>query len=288
MVSEHESSLAAGGSSVSAAPLPVTSPDTGAYGYGALYVEESGPSTGDAVLLLHGWGSSAENMRVIARALEDEYRIINVDLPGHGHSPAPEAGIGVPEHAALVADLIRHRIGPPVTIIGHSNGGRIALYMASEPAYQPLIRRLLLISPSGITPKRSPSYHAKRAIARVLKAPFEILPGRLREFGLDWLRHSLVWRALGSSDYRRLKGSMRETFVKTVSHHLDNQVDRIRVPTLLVWGSRDTAVSRRQMDILESRIPDAGLLVLPEAGHYGYLDDFDTFIGGARYFLEHS
>lgn len=258
------------------------------FGCDRLHVEETGRPEGEALLLLHGWGSSAENMRVVAQALSDEYHVFNLDLPGHGHSPAPPESIGVPEHAELVANLIRERIGTSVTIVGHSNGGRIALYMASEPAYKSLIRRLLLISPSGITPERSAGYHVKRAVSSMLKAPFQILPGRLREFGLDWLRHSLVWRALGSSDYRALEGAMRGTFVKTVTHHLDDQISDIEAPTLLVWGDLDTAVSRQQIETLESRIPDAGLVVLENAGHYGYIDDFDTFIGAARYFLQHS
>lgn len=267
-------------SSISAPPDP--------FGYRQLHLEVSGKEDGEPILLLHGWGSSAENMRIIARALEGEYRIFNVDLPGHGHSPAPPDAMGVPEHAAIVADLIQNEMGPPVTIVGHSNGGRIALYMASDPNYKSLIRRMLLVSPSGITPERSAGYYVKRTASRILKAPFEMLPEPLREFGLDWLRHSLVWRALGSSDYRALDGTMRETFVKTVTHHLDDRVARIEVPTLLVWGDRDTAVSRRQMAILEERIPDSGLLVLANAGHYGYIDDFDTFIRGARYFLQNS
>ncbi len=279
MVSDHGSSLSEHTSS---------SAVDGGFSYERLYVEEGGPRTGEPILLLHGWGSSSANMRVIARALEGEYHVVNVDLPGHGHSPAPSVGLGVPEHAQLVAEIIRHRMTAPVTVIGHSNGGRIALYMASEPAYQPLIKRLILISPSGVTPRRSAGYYVKRSIAASLKAPFQILPEPLREFGLDWLRHSLVWRALGSSDYRSLDGAMRETFVKTVSYHLDDRLDRIRVPTLLIWGDRDTAVSRRQMEILESRIPDSGMVVLKDAGHYGYLDDFETFIGAVRYFLENS
>ena len=260
----------------------------GQFGYARLHCDVSGPETGEPILLLHGWGSSAANMSAISEALSDSYRVYNLDLPGHGLSPAPPDGLGVPEHAALVADLIRDRIGPPVTIVGHSNGGRIALYMASEPAMKALIKRLVLISPSGVTPQRPPSYYIKKYTARALKAPFEFLPPKLREFGLDWLRHSLVWRLLGSTDYRALEGSMRGTFVKTVTHHLDDRLREIEVPTLLIWGDRDTAISRYQMQVLEKNIRDAGVVVLEGAGHYSYLDDFDRFIGATRYFLHHS
>ncbi len=239
------------------------------------------------MLLLHGWGSNARLMHPIAEALADRYHVYSLDLPGHGLSPLPPEPWGIPEHAALVGQLLEERIGAPTTLIGHSNGGRIALYMASEPSPSPWIERLVLVSPSGITPRRTWKYHVKKNLARTLKVPFEILPDPLREFGLDWLRHSLVWRALGSSDYRALAGVMRQTFVKTVTCHLDGRVHRIAVPVLLFWGNRDEAISHRQMHVLEDTIPNAGLVILPNAGHYSYLDDLGAFIAATRHFLEH-
>lgn len=256
--------------------------------YTHLHIETGGTEGAEPLLILHGWGSSAQIMRPVAQAFSDQFRTYNLDLPGHGMSPAPPEPWGVPEHAALIRSFIEKEIGQPVTIIGHSNGGRIALYMASSPDTGHLIRRLVLVSPSGITPRRSTKYYVRRTIAKTLKLPFEILPEPLREFGLDWLRHSLVWRALGSSDYRQLDGVMRETFVKTVNCYLEDRIDRIKVPTLLFWGDRDEAISRYQMDILANRIPDAGLIVLENAGHYGFLDNPGKFIAATRHFLEHT
>lgn len=262
---------------------------TATFGPDTLHVETAGPEDGPSLLLLHGWGSNAQLMRPLVDAFADTHRVYNVDLPGHGHSPPPPEPWGVPEHAALVRSLIETQInGGPVTIIGHSNGGRIALYMASTPALQPLISRLVLISPSGITPERSWSTRLRAGVAKTLKAPFAHLPSPLRDPAMDWLRHSLAWRALGSPDYNALNGVMRETFVKTVNHHLDDRVDRIAVPTLLFWGDEDTAVSHRQMVFLEEAIDDAGLVVLDGAGHYGHLDDPATVISATRHFLENT
>ena len=253
-----------------------------------LHLETSGPPEAPPVLLLHGWGSSAHLMHPIALGLADRYRVFNLDLPGHGRSPLPEAAPGIPEQAALVAERIRQEMTPPVSVVGHSNGGRIALYLACEPDTAPLIKRLVLISPAGITPVRNWTFYAKRTLARALKAPFALLPAPLADPCLDWLRHSLLWRMLGSSDYRALEGVMRETFVRTVNFYLDDRVHRITVPTLLFWGDRDTAISLQQMRFLESTLPDAGLVILKDAGHYGYLDDPDTFMAATRYFLENS
>ena len=95
------------------------------------------------MLLLHGWGSNARLMLPIAEALAGRYRVYTLDLPGHGLSPQPPEAWGIPEHAALVEHFLEDRIGAPTTIIGHSNGGRIALYMAGEPQPSPWIERLV-------------------------------------------------------------------------------------------------------------------------------------------------
>lgn len=253
-----------------------------------LNVEVAGSNNSQPVLLLHGWGSNAANMRVISDALHESYRIYNIDLPGHGLTPPPAAPMDLNDHARLIFHFIRERIGTQVTIIGHSNGGRIALYLASDPEMKQLIRSLILISPSGVEPERSAGFYIRKYIAQILKAPFEILPGRLREFSLDWLRHSLVWRLLGSSDYRALEGVMRDTFVRLVTHHVDDRLGYIDAPTLLVWGTHDSAISMRQMRILEEKISDAGLVTLEGAGHYGYLDDFGTFMAVTHHFLENT
>ncbi len=250
-----------------------------------LRVEWQGPSSAPGIIVLHGWGSSSALMSGLARALAQSFRVANVDLPGHGQAPVPPKALGVPEHAEQVAELIRKRFTGPAAIVGHSNGGRIGLFMASESTMKPLVSALILIAPSGVRPKRRSSYYIKKYTAQLLKAPFSLLPGRLREFGLDWLRHSLVWKALGSSDYRRLEGVMRETFVMTVTYHLEERLPSVAVPTLIFWGDRDRDISRHQIDVLESKIPDAGVIMLPGAGHYAHLDEPQTVILAARHFL---
>ena len=260
----------------------------GAKNFVALHFEKSGPEASERVLLLHGWGSCAELMRPLARMLEGRFRVINADLPGHGKTPPPDRAWGVDEHADAVADLVRSVTDEPITVVGHSNGGRIALFMACHPEHRSLLRRLVLISPSGMKPSRSWKYYVRSGIARILKSPFVMLPSPLREGGMDWLRGSAIWRSLGSSDYRALSGVMRETFVKTVTTHLDDVVHSVGIPTLVFWGSRDEDVSRDQVERLVATIPDAGLVVLEGAGHYGYVDDPATVSAAMNHFLVNS
>jgi pimeloyl-ACP methyl ester carboxylesterase len=227
-------------------------------------------------------------MRPLARGLSDRYRTHAIDLPGHGASPPPPEPWGVSEHAQVLHAYIQTKIQSSVTIVGHSNGGRIALYMASRPEYTSSIDRLVLISPSGVKPERSWSYHVRSGLASALKAPVRTLPSSLQNPVEDWLHHSLVWRLLGSADYNAQEGVMRETFVKTVNYHLNGELQRIQAPTLLFWGTEDEAISRRQMEVISEKIEDCGLVELDGAGHFGHLDQPAPVLSGLRHFLENS
>ena len=135
---------------------------------------------------------------------------------------------------------------------------------------------MALIAPSGIRRKRTPTWYLKSWTARILKAPFQLLPRPIRDPGLDWLRHSLVWRLLGSADYRALEGVMRETFVRTVNHYVSDLLPAIATRVLIIRGDRDSAISDDQVQALVRGIPDAGLFTIQHAGHYAQLDRADV------------
>lgn len=262
---------------------------TGGFALDRMHVEVTGPEDAPPLLVLHGWGSSAWMMRPVAAALADVFRVHTLDLPGHGRTAPPPAPWGVLDYAALVAAYVRANgldAAGPFPAIGHSNGGRILLTMAADADTAPFFSHLVLVSPSGIRRTPTPSVRFKRFVAKTLRAPFDLLPdGDLKAACLDWLRHTLVWKALGSSDYNALPPTMRETFVRTVGHYVEDRLGRIRVPVLVFWGDRDTDIVREQMDRLVAGLPDAGLVVLEGAGHYGYLDRMDVFEAGTRHFL---
>ena len=282
-------------SSLSSTPPARTAPEAGADLVAAfaprMHADVRGSDGAPPVLLLHGWGSSAALMEAAGRPLAETHRLHALDLPGHGRTPAPPRlpdgrAWGVPEYAALVAHYIREHDLAPVPVVGHSNGGRIALTMATDDAMAGLISKMVLVSPSGVTPPRSLGYHLRKAYVAGLKAPFRLFPaGPARDRGLAWLRTTVYWHLVSSGDYAAASDAMRETFVRTVTHLLDSRLALVRVPTLVVWGDADTDIVRAQVETLARDIPDAGLLVLPGAGHYGYLDAYPTYAAAVVAFL---
>lgn len=229
---------------------------------------EKGPAEGFPLVVLHGWGSSSRTMLPVTDHLADTFRILLVDMPGHGASPPPPEAMGIEDQAELVRHVIDENIEGPFGLVGHSNGGRISLHLAASDSPPPQLHFLVLISPSGIRRRRTSSFYFKSALARTLKAPLAFLPSTWKRPADDWLRHSLLWKLLGSSDYRSLDGVMRETFVRTVNHYLEEELPRIRIPVLLFRGSEDDAITREQMATMHRLITGSGFHELPGAGHY--------------------
>jgi pimeloyl-ACP methyl ester carboxylesterase len=231
---------------------------------------------GPPVLVLHGWGASIEAVYPIVTGISPLATVYALDLPGFGESELPHEPWGVAEYQAFVAAFMDALDIERPTIVGHSNGGRIAIRMAAtEPSRA---SRLVLVDSAGIRPKRTLRWYRRVGMAKLGKYAARFLgpPG-------ERLRARLVGRA-GSADYLAA-GAMQPTFVKLVNADLRPHLPQIQVPTLLVWGSEDADTPLSAGREMERLIPDAGLVVLEGAGHYSYLDQPARFARIVSHFI---
>ena len=76
----------------------------------------------------------------------------------------------------------------------------------------------------------------------------------------------------GSADYNSATPVMRETLVKVVNEDLTHLLPNIKAPSLLIWGTMDTATPLSDGEKFEKLIPDAGLVRVTGAGHYSFLE----------------
>ncbi|MDQ4024946.1 MAG: alpha/beta hydrolase [Actinomycetota bacterium] len=230
---------------------------------------------GEPVVVLHGWGGRVESMAPVVSCLAGPRRVLSLDLPGFGESPAPVTAWGTAEYAEFVAAVLA---GAGVTrgdFVGHSFGAKTSLYLAATAG--PLVSKLVLAASSGLRTPPSLKARAKRAASRAGRAAGRVgPPGRA-------LRDAL-YRRIASEDYRNA-GPLRPTFVKVVNEDLAPLLPRVAVPTLLVWGTEDDAVPLSHARAMERAIPDAGLVLFEGAGHFAYLDEADRFCAIVRNFL---
>lgn len=231
---------------------------------------------GDVVLLLHGWGGEAASFQPVFDWLAQSHNVYALDLPGFGKSQIPPTAWNTTDYAQFViAFLEKFRI-PKAHFIGHSFGGRISIIVSAE--YPEKVDKLILVDSAGIKPRRTAKYHFRVGLAKIGK-----LLRRCGKYG-DLVADAMSARA-GSKDYQNA-GDMRATLVKVVNQDLRAFLPRINASTLLIWGEddKDTPVSFGQ--IMEKEIPDAGLVVLKEAGHFSYLDQFPQFCRIVASFLK--
>jgi pimeloyl-ACP methyl ester carboxylesterase len=243
--------------------------------------------SGKPLLILHGWGSSSELMLPLAEQLGEIRRCYLLDFPGFGHSPEPGRAWSVDNYAGLTGDFIRKVIdSEKVDLLVHSYGARVALKLLADPDTANRIGKVIFTGAAGLKPKRSFSFYLKKYTAKTLKLPFMILPGSLRDKALAWLRSTPLWKSLGSSDYQKLSGVMRETFVKSVTEYLDPLLPHIHHEVLLIWGKNDTATPIDQARRLEKGLHNSALVEVDHAGHYAFLDQPGTFSAIAKAYLE--
>jgi pimeloyl-ACP methyl ester carboxylesterase len=232
--------------------------------------------SGAPILLLHGWGGSIESMGMLFDDLARDHTVVAFDFPGHGESSLPPKAWGVAEYAESVRGVMDALHVHRPHIIAHSHGGRVTIKLAT--AYPDRVGKLVLVDSAGIRPPRSWRYYVRILLAKGGKA----LAKYCGRFGA--MARERIYRAIASTDYANA-GALRDTFVKLVNDDLTPLLSQIASPTLLVWGADDTETPLSSAKVMERLIPQARLVVLQNAGHFSYLDQYGKFRLIVRQFL---
>jgi pimeloyl-ACP methyl ester carboxylesterase len=231
---------------------------------------------GPPVVLVHGLGGAAVNFTELAPLLAHRHQVLVVDLPGHGGT-APLASVEtLGDVAAHVARVAEHEAMAPAAVVGYSMGGVIGLRLAAERP--DAVSALVLIASAGIVSLTKKAWLWLDVVSTVR-------PGRIvaRVRGAVARRPNLrrpIFGYWGADDPRGLSPEAVAGFLAAQPEHRDVDsasvalrredprlyLERVRCPTLLIWGARDRLVPLEDGFEYARRIP-APLRVLPAAGH---------------------
>lgn len=235
---------------------------------------------GNPVILLHGWLATLETMRPIANDLSRNFKVYLIDVVGFGKSDLPEHPLKSDDFGNFLRDFMEKlKIKSPI-LIGHSNGGRMIINAVGRGIIS--AKKVILIDSAGIKPKRSLGYYVKVSFYKVGKFLLNLLPNtkRIKVFK-EKLRNNV-----GSSDYKASSNVLKETMKIIVNEDVTDLLPKISVPTLLFWGTLDTATPISDAKKMEKLIPDCGLIEYPGASHFSYLENINNFNAVVNEFLK--
>ena len=248
------------------------------------YIEEKG--IGAPVIMLHGFTGSTETWRPLINKLEQAFRVITIDLPGHGQTDAPPETTRY--RMELVADdlagLLDRLQATPAHWLGYSMGGRLALYLACR--LPQLVRSLILESAS---PGIIDSYERKARVEQDAS-----LAQRIEREGIA--RFVDHWQSIPLFDTQKrlpeeIRSALRSQRLKNSAAGLANslrgmgtgaqpelwsELGSLKMPVLLITGEDDrkfTSINRR----MAAAISGSRLETVPNTGHAVHLESADLY-----------
>ena len=234
-----------------------------------LHYEDYG--RGDPVLLIHGLGSSCRDWEYQIPTLAAQYRVIAVDIRGHGRSDKPRERYSIAGFSADIEALLNHLQPGPVHLVGLSMGGMIGFQIAVD--HPQWLKSLTIVN----------------------SAPEVKIKGfdDLRQFAKRWLLARLfsmeaIGKALGKNlfpkaDQTELRHKIAKRWAENAKHAylasfsaivgwgVQEKLGRIRCPTLIITADHDyTPVTLKEA--YTRLIPDARLVVVEDSRHATPLD----------------
>ena len=244
----------------------------------------------EPVVFVHGLLASSATWQEVLAPASGGRAAIAVDLPGFGSSDRPwpyDYTVGG-EATALLGYLDARAIARAV-LVGNSLGGAAAMLVAAD--HPERVAALVLAAPA--TPEMAIPWPLRILRARGLGESAMALANRpVVAYGL---RHRLFARSGRVTDRAiedawfplTVPGTRRAALaaLRSDPRRYVGLEDRVRVPTLIVWGREDRLISARDADRLARRIPGARLVVLPEAGHLPQREQPEAFSRAVADFL---
>ncbi|MGN1290052.1 MAG: alpha/beta fold hydrolase, partial [Bradyrhizobium sp.] len=209
---------------------------------------------GSPVVFLHGGLSNSDYFGLQVPEVVRRYRVICVDSRGHGRSSRNAQPFGYDLMTDDVVALLDHLKIPHAAIVGWSDGAIIGLDMAMR--YPDRVSRVFAFGANTLTSGLKPAVDKDPTFAQFIaraKTEYERLSPTPGEYDQFLQQIEKMW--------------------DSQPNWTDAQLRKIRAPVLIADGQHDEAIQREHTEYMAATIPSAGLLILPNASHFAFLQD---------------
>ncbi|HEY1586371.1 MAG TPA: alpha/beta fold hydrolase [Polyangia bacterium] len=261
--------------------------------YGDTPVMTFDAGAGPAVVFVHGLGANLTHFEHVAPALVAAgYRVCGLDLPGFGLSGKPRREYSIRWLSGAVFALMDHLCIPKATLAGHSLGGLVVADAALHDKSR--VERLVLISSAGLFQMPLPFQWVARTIMRpgLVAAALERNARRLLEKRVFEERNEKVERFIEQAvtrpdprfvhDLARVMWSLRK---ELTSYHLFDEVQRLTMPTLVIYGGSDRLLPTKSVPKWATKLPAGELEVIERCGHMPIIEKPEQVVMRMKAFL---
>ncbi|MCZ4605067.1 alpha/beta hydrolase [Streptomyces sp. Lzd4kr] len=248
---------------------------------------------GPVLVLIHGIGDSSDTWAELIPDLARTHTVIAPDLLGHGASDKPRADYSVAAYANGVRDLLTTLGIESATLVGHSLGGGVAMQFAYQ--FPERTERLILVSAGGVGREVNPVLRLVSLPGAHLMLSALRLPGMRLQVGQAVRLMRFLDTDLGQDAPELLTlvdalpdETSRNAFIRTLRAVVDwrgqvvTMLDRCYLtegmPTMLLWGDRDSVVPVRHAYGAHEAMPGSRLEIFEGAGHFPFHTDPDRFV----------
>lgn len=206
------------------------------------------------IYIVHGWTYSTDKwLPAVEKLKKDGFETVLLNVPGL--TKEIEKPWTLNDYVEWLHQELKDQ--KDVVLLGHSNGGRIAISYALK--YPELISNLILVDSAGVLDKRLKTNIKKSIFGYLSKCGKLICNSDVCK--------KFLYKLAGEKDYLNATPVMRSTMANLITVDLEPELCNIAVPTLIIWGEKDKATPLYQGQIMNQNIKKSKLVIIENAGH---------------------
>ncbi len=205
------------------------------------------------IYIIHGWSYSIEKWEEIVSLFKKEN--INAQIlkvPGLIYPISKPWTIE--DYILWLKKEIKEE---KAVLVGHSNGGRIAMGFAEK--YPEKVEKLFLIDSAGV-------YHSSIPI-KIKRMVFGNLAEIGKKFTTSKTLRKILYKLARTNDYNKADLVMKQTMVNLMQSDKNKDFSKIKIPTFIIWGQKDTTTPVEDGKFLNSKIKDSKMFFIEDAKH---------------------
>jgi pimeloyl-ACP methyl ester carboxylesterase len=240
---------------------------------------------GPTVILLHGLGGSSQNWAFTIGPLSQQFHVVVPDQIGFGKSDKPVINYRVRTYVDFLNEFCKQLKIDRATLVGNSMGGWIAA--AYTIAFPDKVERLVLADTTGYAPPANFDYKSLYGLNPSTREGMKQMAMKVffnKAFTTDDVIDKVLAQRMSAGD-----GYTINSLIESVGRRedfLDGQLEKIKAPTLIVWGREDGLVALSEGERLNKDIANSKLVVFDRCGHFPQVEKAREFNAALLEFLK--